>query len=413
MTKGECIKYFKSIQSDIFEKVCSLQKRKRVCNVSNLFNTMIYSSFGDNKECNFSHLYKSNRYLAESTRSYWRSKIYDLSFDFNEYSYATNNNIINNAPVPIDFKHIYDKYNLLAIDLTKTKTAYRNKSGKGKNLANVGISAMFNIRNQLFPSYNVTNDNNEINGLLEHNLSKKDLIILDRYYASYELFDKLKKKTNFIVRLKKNLKVVKNFIKSSELSKTTNIEGTRLKLVKYWIDKTTKKIIYDKYSEEGTLSEEDQSDCFILATNLTDLSIDECIYIYKKRWDIEIAFKQLKQNFRIRYPCQTIRSKQPLKKCLFWYMMSFLMFNLSSILKNIIDTDNNINCKFSDCARFVRLFLIGKIKMRDVNDEINKINKNRYTKIYTKIYTREIKAGTLKSINKINSINELYNEHVG
>lgn len=407
------IKYFKSIRTDVFKKVCSIQKRKRLCNISNLFNTMIYSSFGDNKECNFSHLYKSNKYLSESTRSYWRSKIYDLSFDFNVHSYASNNNIISNDPIPHSFKHIYDRFNLLAADLTKSKTAYRNKSKKGKNLANVGISALFDISNRMFRSYQITYDNNEINGLLKHKMSKDDLIVLDKYYASYDLFKKLKKKTNFVVRLKKNLNIVKKFIKNKKLSTIVNVKGTRLKLIKYWIDKNTKNIIYNKYSEEGTLSKADQSDCFILATNVTDLSIDDCIYIYKKRWAIEVAFKQLKQNFRIRYPCQTVRSKQPLKKCEFWYMISFLMFNLTTLLKNCLDNDNNINCNFSECARFVRLLLIGRIKSTDINKDLDKIYKNRYTKTYVKTYTREIKAGTLKSINTINSINEQYNEKIG
>ena len=80
-------KYLNSINNDIFKNVSFLQKRKRKCNIKNLFSTMIASSFGDNKECNFKFLYNSNKNISESTRSYWRSKIYNLHLPYDAYSY--------------------------------------------------------------------------------------------------------------------------------------------------------------------------------------------------------------------------------------------------------------------------------------------------------------------------------------
>lgn len=347
--------YIKTITDNIYKNIEQLQERKRKCNIKNLFSTMIASSFGDNKECNFNFLYDSNKCISESTRSYWRSKIYDVSLCGNDYSdvysYAYDNKIIQNNVVPDKHKHLYERFNILAGDLTKTKSAYRNSSHSGKNIASIGLSVLFDINAHMIRSYNITYDNNEITGLLKHNFSKDDVIILDRYYSSCDLFNKLKKRTNFIIRLKKNLTFVKDFMVTNDLSKIANVNGTRLKLVKYWIDKETRNIIYNKYSEDGELSDEEYSDCYILATNITDISDDDCMYLYKKRWSIEVAFKQLKQNFRIRYPCQTVRSLLPLKKCEFWYKMSFLMFNLTSVLKNCLDNENNIDCNFSECSR--------------------------------------------------------------
>jgi len=402
------VKQLQNVTTSIFQKVRSLQKRKKKYNILNVFQTMIASSFGDNKECNFKYLYASNKKMSESTRSYWRSKIYDLSLDFDVHSHAVSNKIINHLLVNDPFKHLYERFNLLAGDLTKTKSAYRIKTGKGKNITSVGISALFDIYHQTFRSYNVTYSNNEHLGLLEHEMSKKDLIILDRYYSSYDLFNKLKKRTNFLVRLKKNLCCVKKFLSDPASFTVINAEGVRLKLVKYWIDKKTKKIILNKYANDNCLSDEDNSNCYVLATNVTDLSVDDCIYLYKKRWSIEIAFKHLKQNFRIRYPCQSVRSKLPLLKCQFWFMISFFMFNLTSVLKNSVDSDNDVNCKFAECARFIRRLLMGKIKNSDLKDDINHLIKYKYLKIYEKKLTKCVVKGTHKSVNKINSINAKY-----
>ena len=101
-------------------------------------------------------------------------------------------------------------------------------------------------------------------------------------------------------------------MKENVYTKIITMNGTRIKLVKYWIDKETKTIIFNKYKQDGTLSDEDYDKCYVLGTNVTDLTKDECIFLYKKRWTIEVAFKQLKQNFRIRYVCKNIRSKNPL-----------------------------------------------------------------------------------------------------
>ena len=196
-------KYLNSINNDIFKNVSFLQKRNRKCNIKNLFSTMIASSFGDNKECNFKFLYNSNKNISESTRSYWRSKIYNLHLPYDAYSYACDNNISSNNNIPEQYKHLYKRFNILAGDLTKTKSAYCNKSNNGKNIAAIGLSALFDIDKYMFRSYNISYNNDEIDSLLKHKVTKNDFIILDRYYSSYSLFNKLKIHTNFIIRLKK------------------------------------------------------------------------------------------------------------------------------------------------------------------------------------------------------------------
>ena len=360
------------------------------------------------------YIYNKNKNLSLGAISYWRSKIYTLDINYDFHSYAVENNIITNQPDIEDYMHIFQKYNVLAGDGTKTKTAYKNKNNAEKNIASINTVYTYDILHKTFRDHKIAYNNNEHTALLEHSLNKKDLIILDRNYSSYELMNTLKTYTNFVIRLKKSLSIVKTFLEENKNTKVIVHQGTRLRLVKYWIDKNTQSIILDKYKNDKDTSDEDLSECYILATNVISLKADECIFLYKKRWSIEVAFKQLKQHFRIRYICKNLSSNNPLIKCNFWYKYSMMMFNMASILKNIIDNENKINCRYSDCVRLIRGILSGVVKINEIDTEIIFIikNKNFPRKKERKIRRIKSKRGVYKSISKINENNENNNESV-
>ena len=404
--------YVNETCNNIYQSVKSLQKRKRKCNVSNIFTNMTLSSFSDNSESNFRHLYNQNKQLSKGAISYWRSKIYELDFDYNFHNYAVDKKIISKQPDINKYIHIFQKFNVLVGDGTKTKTAYTNKNKIDKNIATINTVYIYDVLHKTFRDHKIAYDNNEHTALLEHSLNKKDLIILDRYYSSYELINTLKTHTNFMIRLKSSLSVVKDFLQEDKNTKVIVYKGSRLRLVKYWIDKKTQTIILDKYNNDNDISEEDLSECYVLATNVISLIADECIFLYKKRWSIEIAFKQLKQHFRIRYVCKNLTSNDSLKKCKFWYNYSLMMFNMASILKNIIDSENEIDCRYSECVRLIRGIITRLVKMRDIDDEISYIirNKNYPRKKERIIKRKESKRGVYKSIITINKINKYYGE---
>lgn len=269
-----------AICDNMYNAVKSLQIRRRKCNISNIFRTMIMSSFGDNKEENFRCLYTKNRKLSKSSFSYWRSKIYSLQFDDNYHDYAIDNNITNQH-IEEEYKHLYNKYNILVADGTKTKCAYRNKCNREKNIASINLVYLYDLLHNTFRDYKIAYDNNEQKTLLLHDFTKKDVIILDRGYSSYTLMHELKKRTNFIIRLKSDLTIYKKFMEEDRTSKVIVYEGTRLKLVKYRIDKKTKKIIINKYKNDNNSSEEDLSEYYVLATNIISLTPEELIYLYR------------------------------------------------------------------------------------------------------------------------------------
>ena len=164
--------------NNIYQSVKSLQKRKRKCNVSNIFTNMTLSSFSDNSESNFRHLYNQNKQLSKGAISYQRSKFYELDFDYNFHNYAVDKKIISKQPDINKYIHIFQKFNVLVGDGTKTKTAYTNKNKIDKNIATINTVYIYDVLHKTFRDHKIAYDNNEHTALLEHSLNKKDLIIL-------------------------------------------------------------------------------------------------------------------------------------------------------------------------------------------------------------------------------------------
>jgi hypothetical protein len=66
----------------------------------------------------------------------------------------------------------------------------------------------------------------------------------------------------------------------------------------------------------------------------------------------------MKTNFKLRHICKESNINDPVKKTNFWINMSFLMYNMTTILKNELDRQFVGNCRFSKCAAFIREFIV-------------------------------------------------------
>ena len=125
-------------------------------------------------------------------------------------------------------------------------------------------------------------------------LSNGAFLAMDRAYIDYEFFEQLTGQGVFYVtKMKKNLRyeqqdgvyLVDQFGKVVrydaliELKKDDIVHQSRL--IKYW--------------DENKKKEQ------VLLTNNFDLHADDIVLIYLRRWQIETLFKQLKQNFPLKY----------------------------------------------------------------------------------------------------------------
>lgn len=129
------------------------------------------------------------------------------------------------------------------------------------------------------------------------NLPSGSIITFDKGYVDYGMYEAFTVKSIwYVTRLKDNAlyKARKEFdipdgadsgvLKDEEvvlLYGTNKSKGHKARRIAYWDD------------ENGRL--------FEFLTNNMDLPAEKIAYIYKKRWQIELLFKQLKQNFPLKY----------------------------------------------------------------------------------------------------------------
>jgi IS4 transposase len=125
-------------------------------------------------------------------------------------------------------------------------------------------------------------------------LSNGAFLAMDRAYIDYKVFEQFTQNGVFYVtKMKKNLRYV-----AGQSRYVVNKEGLVVlkdMIVEFHKDDikhTSRKI---EYWEEKTRHSS------VLLTNNFELEAQEIIEIYKRRWQIEVLFKQLKQNFPLKY----------------------------------------------------------------------------------------------------------------
>ena len=189
------------------------------------------------------------------------------------------------------------------------------------------------MKNMIY-DYRLCFDNNELSGILNTKLTLSDIIVLDRGYSKLSLMDKLSKRTNYVIRLTRNLMIYKKFIKSGKVCMIINRKGYRIKLIRYYVDKETRIIIKDKYGDNNS---EDNDPFFVIATNLIDLTFDEMCELYKKRWEVEVCNKNIKSNFNIRHIVKQSNSSKPINKLTFYISLSIMLYNIITLEKKLSD----------------------------------------------------------------------------
>jgi hypothetical protein len=130
-------------------------------------------------------------------------------------------------------------------------------------------------------------------------LSKDDIVAIDRAYINYEKFEEMTLKgVIYVTKMKKNLKY--NIVNDTMYQ---NPEG----LMEVRVQHAT----FIKHRKEGeelihhariiTYTDENKHKLISLLTNDMGSDPSEIIAIYRKRWEIELLFKQIKQNFPLKY----------------------------------------------------------------------------------------------------------------
>lgn len=125
----------------------------------------------------------------------------------------------------------------------------------------------------------------------------KDIVALDRAYINYAKFEELTERgVVYVTKMKKNLKfeVLADYMYQDSQGLMQDREQVVV-FRKDGINHVARLITYvdTKKAKSPKLVS--------LLTNDFDMSIETIIDIYRQRWQIELLFKQIKQNFPLRY----------------------------------------------------------------------------------------------------------------
>ena len=202
------------------------------------------------------------------------------------------------------------------------------------------------------------------------NLPQGSIITFDRGFVDYSVWDQwTKNKVTFVTRLHKTSVITlvkKRGVSPSQKSKGVISDrevifgGPKNKKVK----KVRVRLI--SYFDNGTQRE------FTFVTNNFHMGAYTITCIYQRRWQIEVLFKRIKQNYPLKY---FLGDNENAIKIQIWCAL------IADLLLKIIHKQIKRKWAFSNLASMVRLHLFTYIDLRkflnDPDKEIKKFNKDR------------------------------------
>jgi hypothetical protein len=130
-------------------------------------------------------------------------------------------------------------------------------------------------------------------------MNKGEVALFDKAYNNYALFDQWNEdEIFFVTRLKNNAK--ETLLEEFELHEATpdNILRDAKIALKYKDDQGQQKQVELRLV---SFYHQEKNKAYYFLTNLFDLPAEQIALLYKKRWEIELLFKKIKQNFPLQY----------------------------------------------------------------------------------------------------------------
>jgi len=162
-------------------------------------------------------------------------------------------------------------------------------------------------------------------GLASQIFPKGTIVVEDRAYFDFELFKSRNDAKNvFVTRLKG--KVLYESVEELDLPDDRDQNILKDELIKFTSKEAKKAGLEGKIFRLVTVYKEDDNKVIHLITNQIDWQAITIADLYKKRWDIEIFFKLMKQNLQIKTFLGT--SENAVKSQIFISLIVYLLLEL-------------------------------------------------------------------------------------
>jgi len=187
------------------------------------------------------------------------------------------------------------------------------------------------------------------------NFGDGDVLAMDRAYIDYGKLEELTGRgVTYVTKLKKNLTY--ETVSERILLDDGKYRNRSVKEVVFRKDGITHRARIISYVESKTSKRGCKEQVVQLLTNSFDFGIEEIVAIYLRRWQIESLFKQLKQNFPLRY---FYGVSENAIKVQIWATL------IANLLLTLVQRSLEKHWSFSGLATMMRIILMLYIDMFD------------------------------------------------
>lgn len=254
--------------------------------------------------------------------------------------------------------------NLFLVDSTTVSLFSSILKGVGSNNINgkkkggLKIHTVINASEDVPCLVKLTQAASHDSNYLKHiNLPKQSWLVFDKGYTDYKLYKRLtKQEVNFVTRERYNAKF--KSIEEYELSQMSS--NSVLKDEKIEVNMAYKKTLILR---RIAFWDANQNRLFVFITNNHDVKPDEIAAYYKNRWQIELLFKRLKQNFPLKY---FLGDSANAIKIQVWICL------IAQLILKLIQLKASRKWSFSTMASLIKFHLLSYIKLFEFLKNPNK-----------------------------------------
>lgn len=232
----------------------------------------------------------------------------------------------------------------------------RNPKNDGKKKGGLKVHMLIDAVQSVAKFVRITEAKlHDKNFLSQIQVPAHSMLVFDKAYNYYKQFAKwTEEKIYFVTRQKNNaICTVLEVIMDKELIKGQfGVYKEEVIEISYKENKTEKKLTIRRiyYRDE-------KGRHFVFITNNFDITAEEAAFIYKKRWQIELLFKKMKQNFQLHY---FYGENENAIRTQVWCTL------IAQLLLTVLQKTANVKKAFSTVATLVRIHLISLLDVYEL-----------------------------------------------
>jgi len=207
-------------------------------------------------------------------------------------------------------------------------------------------------------------------------LAEGSFVVFDKAYNNYKRFAEwTAAKIFFVTRMKNNAvyEVVQTLRKDSSIL-SSGVKKEEIITLQYKKKKQDNKLLLRRITYKDEQLRE-----YVFITNNFDITAEEVALIYKNRWQIELIFKKLKQNFPLKYfygdSVNAIKTQ-------IWCTL------IANLLITVLKQKSKTEKAFSNIVAVIRMHLLSYIDVLEfLNDTFRAWRKFRYEEYQPSFFT--------------------------